>query len=290
MARQVVLRSVFRLLVPMALLGAGMVQAVEPVWADHVDLWMVFQGTAGEDYSRPNPPFRRHVWFDVTWENKSEKVVTGIEFRMRFIDAFGDILHTSEVLKDSNRIGVGQSSSILENKWYYEDSILGRDSLYSLLAPGAAADTLRIHVAVLRVAFGDGTVISFEEQFAGDFLDPDRAAARRQRLIDESPWRVEDPIYLVQTDQFLRTEPFTITTPEGNLRLSATGSSAEIRLSVLVYDESGNVVASSVFDEPLGTGTFWAVGGDIPVPAGTYVVELNPTMADEVNLRVLEAK
>lgn len=98
------------------------------------------------------------VKFEFVFQNITDKEITGIEFEVKFFDAFGDEVFSTEV-KDNLRI---KPKELFEpsSYWYFDEYTDGYEKLFD----PATNKTLHTLLNVLRIAFEDGTVIKFEEK------------------------------------------------------------------------------------------------------------------------------
>ena len=140
--------------------------AQEGSWTEVLDYSLLLTGHEDQDFSRDAPPFGRHVWVFPSFTNLSDRTVSAVELRLRFIDAFDDVLHVSEPVKLQYALrpgAVGFSTQML----YYEQNEFVRGPYDALLGP-VQIDALKTEVTVDRIAFGDGAVVSFSEEWVAD--------------------------------------------------------------------------------------------------------------------------
>lgn len=128
-------------------------------WTDYVGYVGFEAQHYPEDYSRKNPPYGRHVKVQFTYESKVELEISGIRLRVRFVDPFGDVLHETTIT-ETFRLPPGEPRT--GSSWYIEDPWPWTGA-YNKLAGPAENGTLRAAINVERIAFSDGSVLTFDE-------------------------------------------------------------------------------------------------------------------------------
>ena len=235
-------RPMVRWAVGLVLLGTlAPAWAQESSWTEVLEFSLLLVGHEDQDFSRDSPPFGRHVWVLPSFENLSDRTVSAVEARFRFIDAFGDVLHVSESVKlqyDLMPGEVGVSTQML----YYEQNEFAQGPYDALLGP-AQIDALKAEVAVDRVAFGDGVVVSFREEWTADEF------SRLSEVPRSSPSEREfaPPSYSFEFEgDAFDTDPVAVSTQKWAIAwLTFDGRGQEV---TLVVSRDGVVVASETFD------------------------------------------
>lgn len=131
-------------------------------WEHYVRFVGIKVDIMGEDYSRDNPPYKRHVLFDPSFANIGESRIVGLKYQFRFLDGFGDVVHQTEAIKDDIVIEPGAYAE-KSGYWYYEDDWLNSRDPYDKLAGSARAGTMRALISISAIALADGSVVSFSE-------------------------------------------------------------------------------------------------------------------------------
>lgn len=113
------------------------------------------------DYMREAGPTAEHVRIFTSIRNVSERTIVGIEFNTRYLNVFGDVLNSGRIMiEDSFR------PSQRNPQWtyaYYENNPYIADQAYNRIVSSLSAGTLRIPIAVTRIAFEDGDIVSFPD-------------------------------------------------------------------------------------------------------------------------------
>lgn len=185
--------SVFLLLV--CLVGSGLAYAADEAqgstlgaasasWAKYVEYEFFYAEAREKDYSRDYPPYQAYVLFSFHLVNQTSKTIVGLEYNVRFRDAFGDILH-QERLKEHSTLRPGDKFP--KNAfWYVEDRPFERDDAYDRLVGPTENGSLRAEIAMVRLAFDDGEILTF----SGEEWELDRTH-RLLRDVQERTKRVE---------------------------------------------------------------------------------------------------
>ncbi len=245
--------------------------AQESSWTEVLEYSLLLTGHEDQDFSRDSPPFGRHVWVLPSFTNLSDRTVSAVELKLRFIDAFGDALHVSESVKlqyDLRPGEVGFSTQTL----YYEQNEFVRGPYDALLGP-VQIDALKAEVAVDRIAFGDGAVVSFHEEWVADQF----SRLSQAPPTDPSEREFAVPSYAFELEGVsLDTGPITVNTQKWLVAwLAFGGRGHEI---TLVVSRDGVVVAEKTFDAgdtsdalrlENGPGTFEV---SVTGPSGTKVI------------------
>lgn len=111
------------------------------------------------DYSRSSKPYGAHVRLYFQFENLSSKKIAGLIYQVKCKDAFGDTIYSTN-LKDNLVLAPDQSNP-MDAFWYYEDNEFVPGEPYDKLKGAVQAGTLKVSVAVTKIAFYDGTVLEF---------------------------------------------------------------------------------------------------------------------------------
>lgn len=127
--------------------------ATDTSWWDYVDYISCYY-----DHGELNK-YYDVVGFQFVFKNLADKEITGIEFEVKFLDAFSDEVFSIEI-KDNLRIKPKEIHEPL-TYWYFEEYSNGYEKLHNPVIN----ETLHTLLNVLRIAFDDGKVIKFEEKF-----------------------------------------------------------------------------------------------------------------------------
>ena len=98
------------------------------------------------------------VKLEFVFLNKSATEIVGLEYDVKFLDAFGDLVYITH-FKDYVRIKPNEEYEP-DTYWYFDEF---KDA-YKKIAGSARNKTLHTLLSVTRIAFDDGTVLNFEEK------------------------------------------------------------------------------------------------------------------------------
>lgn len=217
---------------------AGQIHAQEASWLKSVDYLMMLFNHYEEDYSRLSPPYKRHIKLYFEFKNvTTNKLIVGIEFRARFFDAFGDLIHETENLKLHTNLNPGDTTN-LNSYWYYEDT-WPLEGPYSRLAPLIMERNIQSEVAVCRIAFSDGQVLSF-----------DKLEWVRPQIYREVTKRTFKPAFLSLREQIgsKQSNLFSITTNQWKISYVVFTPPENSRLTINIFSETGSLVKSETID------------------------------------------
>lgn len=111
------------------------------------------------DFMRERGPTAEHIRVYFTVRNLSEREILGIEFATRYMNVFGDTLHEGKIVLEGSIEPFATNPQT--TYWYLENNPYISDQPYNRISSSASAGTLRISIAVTRIAFEDGEVKSF---------------------------------------------------------------------------------------------------------------------------------
>lgn len=145
-------------------------------WSDVVDYSYFLYGSESEDFSRASPPFGRHVWILPALTNLSSQSISAVEFKIRLLDAFGDVIYTSEPAKLHFGLMPGEDGFATQTLYFEDNPFV--DDVYDRLVGPAQSEALRSELWILRVAFEDQTVESYPEEWVADKFSRLESASR----------------------------------------------------------------------------------------------------------------
>jgi hypothetical protein len=115
------------------------------------------------DYSRDSKPYGSHVRAHFQFRNNSNKTLTGLIYKVEFLDSFGDVLYKITSVKHQLKISPEEVNPIDAWYWYWEDNQYINDEPYDKLHAAASAGTIKVRVTIQKAAFNDGTVVEFDK-------------------------------------------------------------------------------------------------------------------------------
>ncbi len=109
----------------------------------------------GKDYEASR--YRSEIVITPTFRNVSQKTIVGIRGRITMLDGFNREVY-SFGFRDDDKLAAGAESR-RSGGYSFEDNELEDDDPFSKMYPLVNADTAKYRLAVLEIAFSDGTVM-----------------------------------------------------------------------------------------------------------------------------------
>jgi hypothetical protein len=109
-------------------------------------------GSAKDAYSEPDRICFRPCFFNATpW------IATGVKYSIRFVDAFGEVIHQEE-LKDIIVLDAWGMKETDSQRLVYENNPSSKDDLYDKMLQGVNTQTLIPYISISRVAWSNRQV------------------------------------------------------------------------------------------------------------------------------------
>ena len=229
------------------------VNSAEITWQEYIDFELI-SGSIQQE-SAATEPFEKHVriYFDFT-NMTEDRRITGVEFKARIYDQFGDIAHETNKIRKNYDISPGEMSGPLEKFHYYNHD----EAAYNSLEPLFEIGIPNAEVAVTRVAFANYDPVEFDELewvIPASLRDLDWAAA----LYSED--ELKDNYYL---------DNVNISTEVWRVAYSAFEQSEGEWLYINIYDQHGEkIISKDIALEP-----FVDVGEVIINQKGVFSIEV----------------